>query len=72
MSWGKIIIEKFGTGIDGCTKINAIIAKIDDNNPFDLDFDYLITTRKDIYDVAVADGKVRPFTKYRACLDFEI
>ena len=22
--------------------------------------------------VAVADGKVRPFTKYRACLDFEI
>ena len=22
--------------------------------------------------VAVADGKVRPFTKYRACFDFEI
>ena len=22
--------------------------------------------------VAVADGKVRPYTKYRACLDFEI
>ena len=22
--------------------------------------------------VVVADGKVRPFTKYRACLDFEI
>ena len=22
--------------------------------------------------VAVADGKVRPFTKYRACLDFEV
>ena len=30
------------------------------------------TSRKTINVVAVADSKVRPYTKIRSCLDFEV